>query len=121
MKRLFIRSCGYEHEPLPKATFTFDCRVLENPYWIKELSPFCGKNPQIKAFLDKSPKTKPFLDEILRQIEECQEEEISIVCFCTGGYHRSVYVAAYLASYYLNKASVSLSHRDLGKGIKPCK
>ncbi|WP_428100872.1 RapZ C-terminal domain-containing protein [Candidatus Rariloculus sp.] len=99
-----IESFGYKHGAPADADFVFDVRGLPNPYWVQALRPLCGKDEQVRAFLD----AEPLAQDIVRDIAEFVEREIrrnrninrsklTLAIGCTGGQHRSVYVAESVA------------------------
>ena len=98
----------------------FDVRFLVNPHFVPELKPKTGSDPAVAAFIEKDPETGRFLqkltefiDYLLPQYEREQKSYLSIGIGCTGGKHRSVYVAERLAEMLqLRGYPVRVSHRD---------
>jgi RNase adapter protein RapZ len=98
----------------------FDVRFLANPHFVPELKPKTGTDPAVAAYIEKDPETatflarvKGFLDYLLPLYEREHKSYLSIGIGCTGGKHRSVYVAERLASILQHKGyPVRVSHRD---------
>ena len=121
---LKIQSFGFKHGIPMDSDTVFDARALPNPYWEKELREFTGQHRQIGKYLEQFSDTSEFLDNIEDHIRcwtprhaesGCQYFTISIGC--TGGQHRSVYIAETL-SQRLNDLNLSrqVVHRELASG-----
>jgi UPF0042 nucleotide-binding protein len=102
----------------------FDVRFLANPHFVPELKPKTGSDPAVAAYIEKDPETSEFLgrlteflDYLLPRYEREDKSYLSIGIGCTGGRHRSVYVAERLAAL-LNERGypVRVSHRDARRG-----
>ena len=119
-----IQSFGFKRGIPMDSDTVFDARALPNPYWEQELRGFTGQHQLIKEYLEKFSET----DELLSDIEShvrcwiprhaesgCQYFTISIGC--TGGHHRSVYIAEEL-SKRLNDLDLNrqVVHRELASG-----
>jgi UPF0042 nucleotide-binding protein len=102
----------------------FDVRFLANPHFVPELKLKTGDDPAVAAYIEKDPETgrflqrvSAFLDYLLPLYEREQKSYLSIGVGCTGGKHRSVYIAARLASLLSAKGyPVRVSHRDATRG-----
>jgi RNase adaptor protein for sRNA GlmZ degradation len=101
--------------------FVFDCRCLPNPHWDEALRPYAGHEPPIVAFMARHPEVAAFVghaEALVLQAARCYEadgrERLMVSCGCTGGRHRSVYVAERLAAA-LRAAGIPvvLQHLDL--------
>ena len=98
----------------------FDVRFLANPHFVPELKPKSGSDPAVAAYIEKDPETAvflarlaEFLDYLLPLYEREHKSYLSIAVGCTGGRHRSVYVAERLAALLKERGfPVRLSHRD---------
>ncbi len=84
----------------------FDVRFLRNPNYDAELQPHTGDDPDVAAFIERDPALAPFLshlfpfvDFLLPQYERMERGRVTIGLGCTGGRHRSVYVARRLAAH----------------------
>ncbi len=101
--------------------FVFDCRALNNPGRHKEYRELTGKDRKVIDFLDKQEDMKLFLKQTKKLVENALENYIErgfvslMVSYgCTGGRHRSVYAAEYLAAELRKKYSIKieLKHRE---------
>jgi aminoglycoside/choline kinase family phosphotransferase len=98
--------------------FVFDCRALPNPGRHEEYQHVTGKDRKVIDFLKKEPA----IDEFLNHVTALTDQSIKIymergfsnlmVSFgCTGGQHRSVYCAEYLAQHIREKFPVTVNVR----------
>lgn len=101
---ILIESFGYKHGLPPDADFVFDVRCLPNPYWETQLRPLTGLDDEVIAFLDTQPAVQEMVDDITRFLERWiplyqrfQRSYLTVAIGCTGGQHRSVYVAEAVA------------------------
>lgn len=98
----------------------FDVRFLVNPHFVPELKGKTGLDPAVAAYIEKDPETSvflgkvsDFLDYLLPLYEREHKSYLSIGVGCTGGKHRSVYIAERLAELLRQKGyPVRVSHRD---------
>jgi len=114
-------SFGYKHGVPKDADFVFDTRCLPNPYWEKDLRLFTGKDKPVIEFLENQDlvialyvQLKDFVSYWTPHFEASNRSYLCFAIGCTGGQHRSVYLAEKLAGYFrqLDK-HVIISHRDL--------
>jgi len=118
---LQVVSFGHKHGNPSDADFVFDVRCLPNPYWEKCLREQTGLDQDVINFLKSKPLTAAMIDHIYNFLTEWlpafeieNRSYITIAIGCTGGRHRSVYVAEQLAERLKNDDSrVHLHHRDL--------
>lgn len=118
---LQIMSFGYKNGIPKDSDFVFDLRCLPNPYWKKHLRHFSGKDQPIIDFLSKQNSVKQmlkdlgqFLDRWIPQFEAENRSYLSIAFGCTGGHHRSVFVAEHLAAQFRESGKqVIIRHRDI--------
>ena len=97
-----------------------DVRFLANPHFVPELKAKTGHDPAVAAYIEQDADTEPFLAKTLEFLEyllPLYEKEhksyLSIGIGCTGGKHRSVYVAERLAASLQTRGiPVRVSHRD---------
>ncbi|HEX6996693.1 MAG TPA: RNase adapter RapZ [Gammaproteobacteria bacterium] len=101
---IVIESFGYKHGVPPDADFVFDVRCLPNPYWEPQLRPLSGKDAPVIAFLDAQPLVQRMVDDIASYLErwipcyqDFQRSYLTVAIGCTGGQHRSVYIAEAVA------------------------
>lgn len=98
----------------------FDVRFLVNPHFVPELKSKMGTDPAVAAYIEKDPETAKFirklvdlLDYLLPLYEKEHKSYLSIGIGCTGGKHRSVYVAEQLMGVLAGRGlPVRVSHRD---------
>lgn len=98
----------------------FDVRFLANPHFVPELRSKTGTDPAVAAFIEQDPETgrflakiADFLDYLLPLYEREHKSYLSIGIGCTGGKHRSVYIAERLADLFKERGlPVRVSHRD---------
>jgi UPF0042 nucleotide-binding protein len=116
---ILIESFGYKHGLPPNADFVFDVRCLPNPYWETQLRPLSGKDEAVRAFLDAQPVVQKmvddivaFLDEWIPRYQDFQRSYLTVAIGCTGGMHRSVYVAEAIAKR-LAKFQVRTHHNEI--------
>lgn len=119
--RLFVTSFAYRHGIPRDADLVFDVRFLDNPHYVPELRQLTGRDPAVAAHIEHDPDCATFmsrlwglLEPLLSRYEREGKTYLTIAIGCTGGRHRSVYVAERLAAR-LEAAGlwVGLRHRDL--------
>ncbi len=114
-------SFGYKHGIPGDADFVFDARCLPNPYWEKHLRGLSGKDQAVIEFLSKQKLVSKMLEHLQKflghwipQFEADNRSYLCIAIGCTGGHHRSVYLAEVLAEYFLKQDKhVIVNHRDI--------
>ena len=113
-------SFGYKFGVPHDVDLIFDVRFLANPHFVPELKPKAGTDPAVAAYIEKDPQTSrflqklgDFLDYLLPLYEREHKSYLSIGIGCTGGRHRSVYVAEQLGRMlHARGLPVRVSHRD---------
>jgi UPF0042 nucleotide-binding protein len=118
-----VVSFGYKHGLPLDVDLVFDCRFLPNPHWVDELRPLTGLDEPVRQYVASQPETGPFLDRLDSLLElllpafvKEGKSYLSIGVGCTGGTHRSVYVAEELGSLLRKRGfNPMVKHRDLGK------
>jgi UPF0042 nucleotide-binding protein len=119
--RVFVTSFAYRQGVPRDADLIFDVRFLTNPHYIPALRPLTGQDAAVAAHIERDPGFLPFftgLWRLLRPLLPRYETEgktyLTVGIGCTGGRHRSVYVAERLAAEMRDAGvRVELSHRDL--------
>ncbi|MGH8566982.1 MAG: RNase adapter RapZ [Gammaproteobacteria bacterium] len=112
---------GYKHGVPADADFVFDVRCLPNPYWEIRLRDLSGQDPEVVAYLEGTPQVRAmteqigaFLESWLPRFEAESRAYLTIAIGCTGGRHRSVYVAERLAERFGSTGRAPLvTHRDM--------
>ncbi len=119
---LLIQSFGFKRGAPWDADFVFDVRCLPNPHWEKQLRSLTGLDREVAEFLDNEPLVrqmyedlKSFLDDWIPRFLAENRSYLTVALGCTGGQHRSVYIADRLARYFQGRggASVMVRHREL--------
>lgn len=126
---LSFESFGYKHGIPIAADLVFDVRNLPNPYYDPQLRPLTGKDFPIIEYMQKQPAVNEMVADITHFIEKwlpsyqaTNRHYLTVAIGCTGGQHRSVYVAETLAKYFAEKtASVTIRHRIIGQARTPIK
>ncbi len=119
---LTFMSFGFISGPPAEADVMFDVRFLKNPHWVPALRPQTGKDPAVAAYIRRQPTArgaiKRFMS-LLRWMVPLYVEEgksyLTVAIGCTGGRHRSVYVAEALKRELAGIEGVQtrVRHRDL--------
>jgi UPF0042 nucleotide-binding protein len=117
---VLFRSFGYKFGVPVDADLVFDIRCLPNPYWVDELRPLSGLDEPVVAYLTEQPPVQEMLEDITRFLErwipafEAQNRAYMTVAIgCTGGRHRSVYMAQRLNEHFAGRfGSVLVRHRE---------
>lgn len=118
---IMFESFGFKHGMPTNADFVFDIRCLPNPHWLPELRALTGFDDAVINYLDGHKEVKEmfddimnFLDKWLPRFEADHRSYLTIAIGCTGGQHRSVYLANKLAKVTKNKHNNVLSrHREI--------
>jgi UPF0042 nucleotide-binding protein len=102
------------------ADLVFDVRVLPNPFYDLNLRPLTGKDAPVAEFLAAQPEAhalmsdiRAFVEKWLPSFKNDNRSYLTIAIGCTGGQHRSVYIAEQLAHYFGRIERVLLRHREL--------
>jgi UPF0042 nucleotide-binding protein len=118
---LMFISFGYKYGIPADADFVFDARCLPNPYWDETLRPYCGCDRPVIEFLREQShvqeyywQLKVFLHTWLPRFETDNRSYMTVAIGCTGGQHRSVYLAEQLSNHFSKERSkVNIRHREL--------
>jgi len=119
---LLFESFAYRRGVPADADFVFDARSLPNPHWDARLRPLSGRDRAIREYLDGQDDAREyvrqvsgFLDHWLPKMQGDTRSYITIAFGCTGGRHRSVYLAETLAAHARAKGwrEVATFHREL--------
>lgn len=115
-----IVSFGFKHGVPPSIDLCFDVRFLANPHFVPELRPRTGRDPEVARFIEEGVATGPFYRRLLEFLLFClpnyrreNRAYLTIGVGCTGGRHRSVYVAERLGRDLAAAGyPVRIAHRD---------
>ncbi len=118
---VIIKSFAFKRGVPFDADFVFDARCLPNPYWEKDLRPYTGQDEPIVAFFNDQPLVDDYLTDLcafsrkwIDKFEVNDRSYITVAIGCTGGRHRSVYLAEALHTYLAAKSiNNMLLHREL--------
>ncbi len=122
-----IMSFGFKHGIPLDADLVLDCRFLPNPHWVEELRPLTGQHEAVKDFLlNGQPMAETFLqktEDLLTMLVPAYVREgksyLTIAFGCTGGHHRSVFVAEDINRRLSDNAELGVRplvvHRDIHK------
>lgn len=116
---LTIESFGFKYGIPSDADFVFDVRELPNPYYDKNLREYTGLDTPIQNFFAQDNQAADLINELYtflnNRIEKLktQRNHLKIAIGCTGGKHRSVFVASSLAQRFQAALPVLLKHRQL--------
>lgn len=121
--KLNIVSFGFKNGIPISADYVFDVRYLPNPFYFYEINKFTGLDKEISEYLngfEDTEKTINKLTNLAKFIQDKYTESGRVEAYfcigCTGGKHRSVYIAQKLYERLLNeKRDVSVIHRDIEK------
>lgn len=118
---LLFQSFAYRRGVPDDADFVFDARALPNPYWELDLRELSGRDDAVARFLSADPEATKFLDDVVAFLERwlpslvrSNRSYLTVAVGCTGGQHRSVYLAERLAAHFDGRYGRPLiRHRDL--------
>jgi len=118
---LTFESFGFKAGVPLDADYVFDARcVLPNPHYDPQLRALTGHDAEVVAFLERETQANVFVEDIQRFLQHWlprflldQRTSITVAIGCTGGRHRSVYIAEQLAERFSSEHQVVLRHRDL--------
>lgn len=117
---ILLESFGYKHGLPADADFVFDVRCLPNPYWEPGLRPLTGRDRPVRDFLGEQPQVQAMVDDIaaflkrwIPRYKESQRAYLTVAIGCTGGRHRSVYVAEAIAEKLSPADPVQTRHHGL--------
>ena len=118
---LIFESFGYKGGVPLDADFVFDARcVLPNPHYEPQLRPLSGHDAPVREFLERETQAGILIEDIQRFLQRWlpryvldQRASLTIAIGCTGGRHRSVYIAEQLAERFASEYPVVIRHRDL--------
>jgi UPF0042 nucleotide-binding protein len=118
-----LQSFGYKHGVPADVDTVFDCRFLPNPYWVDELRPLTGLDPEVQEYVRSFELTGEFLHKVedlldlLLPAYVAEGKSLLTVAFgCTGGRHRSVTIVETVAEWLRERGiEPRIRHRDVAK------
>jgi RNase adapter protein RapZ len=116
---LMFESFGYKHGIPGDADFVFDVRSLPNPHWETALRKLNGRDTAVIEYLSGFASVRSmiadltaFLEKRLSEFSQANRTYLTIAIGCTGGQHRSVYIAEQLAAHFRNSHPQVLTRHD---------
>jgi len=121
--RVAVSSFGFKHGAPRDADLLFDVRFLPNPFWVPELRPLTGKDPEVRQYVLDDHDAQEFLqrvegliDFLVPRFQHEGKSYVSIAIGCTGGRHRSVVIAEALAKWLDGRdVRATVRHRDVDR------
>lgn len=118
---ILIESFGFKHGIPNDANFIFDVRCITNPHWVPELRSKTGRDQDVIDYLESHGDVgkmyndiSDFIHKWMPSFEEENRSYMTIAIGCTGGYHRSVYLAEKIGNSLKKKyQNVVVRHREL--------
>jgi UPF0042 nucleotide-binding protein len=116
-----VKSFAFRHGIPREADLVLDVRFLKNPHWVKQLKPKTGLDKKVGAYVASDPAFKTFINDFKKLLKPLLpryaaegKSYLTIAIGCSGGKHRSVYVAELLKTW-LNGAGYKThtEHRDI--------
>ncbi|WP_226806917.1 RNase adapter RapZ [Candidatus Vallotia cooleyia] len=121
---LMFQSFGFKRGIPLDADLVFDVRILPNPYYNRELRLLTGLDQPVIDFLTAISLVGAMIDDIaeylvkwLPHFRNDNRAYLTIAIGCTGGQHRSVYIAETLAARFVRDANVLVRHRDIASAV----
>jgi UPF0042 nucleotide-binding protein len=117
---LLFQSFGYKHGIPLDADLVFDVRCLPNPHYEPALAMLTGRDSPVVAYLQSYPEVERMYEDIhdfvanwLPDYARDNRNYLTVAIGCTGGQHRSVYLAERLARAFAGRHQVLTRHREL--------
>jgi UPF0042 nucleotide-binding protein len=116
-----VMSFGFKNGLPREADIVMDVRFLKNPHWEPDIKPMSGLDQPVQDYIATDASLTPFVDNFKNLLEPLLDRYrhegktyLTVALGCTGGKHRSVYVATLISEWLQQKGlSVSTEHRDL--------
>lgn len=120
---LLFQSFGFKHGIPLDADLVFDVRCLPNPYYDPVLRPLSGRDEPVIRYLEAMPHVQHMAGDISRFVGNWlpaysadNRSYLTVAIGCTGGQHRSVYIAERLAAEFAAWGRVLVRHRNMKRG-----
>lgn len=120
---LLFESFAYRHGVPADADFVFDARALPNPHWDAVLRPLSGRDAGVRVYLDQQADVETFFAQVSQFLDswlprmnaDTTRSYVTVAFGCTGGRHRSVYLAERMAAHARRQGwdEVAVHHREL--------
>ena len=119
---LLFESFAYRDGIPLDADWVLDCRMLPNPHYEPKLRPLTGRDAPVIQFLRGNDAARRWQEDVhallqrwLPEIARENRSYVTVAIGCTGGRHRSVYMAESLAQAFRGEWRVLVRHRGLAK------
>lgn len=120
-----VVSFGFKYGVPLDADMVFDVRFLPNPFYVESLRRKCGTEPEVRDYIWKWPITQQFMEKLAGLVDFLVpnyiregKSQLIIAIGCTGGLHRSVFVAHKIYEGLCSKGyKVNIEHRDIKHNI----
>ena len=119
---LLFESFSYKDGIPLDADWVLDCRMLANPHYDPQLRPLTGRDTPVIEYLGRDPSVQRWLADVqallkrwLPEIVRENRSHVTVAIGCTGGRHRSVYLAEELAKSFRGEWRVLVRHRSLAQ------
>jgi UPF0042 nucleotide-binding protein len=117
---LLFESFAYRDGIPLDADWVLDCRMLPNPHYDPQLRPLTGRDSAVAEYLGRDAAVQRWLEDVrallarwLPEIARENRSYVTVAVGCTGGRHRSVYLAERLAEAFRAQWRVLVRHRGL--------
>ncbi|MBD1381470.1 RNase adapter RapZ [Metabacillus arenae] len=115
-----VVSFGFKYGLPIDADLVYDVRFLPNPHYIDYMRPQTGLDEEVSSYVLKWNETQKFLEKVtdllafmLPYYKREGKSQLVIAIGCTGGQHRSVTLAEYIAKHFTKDYNTHVSHRDI--------
>ena len=119
---LLFESFAYRDGIPLDADWVLDCRMLPNPHYDPQLRPLTGRDSAVAEYLGSDAAVQRWLEDVrallsrwLPAIARENRSYVTVAIGCTGGRHRSVYLAERLAEAFRVQWRVLVRHRGLAR------
>jgi UPF0042 nucleotide-binding protein len=116
---LIFQSFGFKHGLPLDSDYVFDVRCLPNPYYDPTLRPLTGRDGPVANFLEADVRAQKMYNDVVRYLDDWLPDfdrdyrsYVTVSIGCTGGQHRSVWLAEKLASHFGARRQVLVRHRE---------
>ena len=123
---ILFESFSYKDGVPQDADWVFDSRMLANPHYDPQLRPYTGCDAPVIEYLSRESAVQRWLDDVrallrrwLPEIVRENRTHVTVAIGCTGGRHRSVYLAEELAKAFREDWRVLVRHRALAREAEP--
>ena len=121
--RVILFSFGFKYGTPVDINQLWDVRFLPNPFWVPDLRPKNGKEPEVAEYVLASPAgqtfwqyLQPLLLFLVKENLAADKKTLRIAIGCTGGRHRSVAVTEKIAELLTEQpVQLTVFHRDIAR------